>query len=432
MKLSSTLLLALLIAALGLPDSAWAAAYTIGQHSLRKGPGKRHRKVVSLDHNRSVTILKKEGLWLKVRTVTGKEGYLPASAVSNVWLKVHKKERRLHLMKGDKVEQTFPVALSVKNPLGDKVKQGDSGTPEGRFYIAEMLRDPKAPRYGARSMRLSYPNTEDARRGLKQGLIRRSAYYKILKAIRAGRLPSQKTRLGSSIRIHGGGASADWTLGCVAVADPAAIKIFDRVKKGTRVEVYKSAAQDLKLNKPGALSLSILAGAQQQLIKPALYTNGALRLIPMPFPGGDIRKDWAVCTDIIIRALRVAGLDLQALVHEDAKLHPRRYGRRFKRPNPNIDHRRARTLYPYLGHHAITLPNDSGYQAGDIVLMDTGIVNGTVFDHIGVVGKKKNAAGVPLVINIWTVGYRTAAMELLRKEYPTIVGHYRLTHLFDY
>lgn len=416
-----------------MPGAALAASYTIGQHPLRKGPGKSHPKVAHLDHNRTLTVLKQEGDWLKVRTITGAEGYLPKTVVSDVWIKVHKKERRLLLIKGEKVLENFPVALSVKNPLGDKIKQGDSATPEGRFYIAEMLRDPKAARYGARSMRLSYPNIEDARRGLRQGLISRTTYYKVVKAIRAGRMPSQKTRLGSSIRIHGGGASADWTLGCVALEDPHAIKVFDRVRKGARVEVYKSAAQNRSLNSPRALSRRILAGAQQQLVKPALYSAKALRLIPIPFPGGDIKKEWAVCTDIIIRALREAGLDLQALVHEDAKLHPRRYTRRRNwRPNPHIDHRRARTLQPYLAHHAVTLPNSSQYLPGDIVLMDTGIVNGTVYDHIGVVDKKKNAAGVPLVINIWTVGYRTQSMDLLRKDYPTIVGHFRLTHPFDY
>ncbi len=422
----------LLMALMALPLPAWAVSYTIGQPTLRKGPGRKHARLVRLDHNRTLTVLKRKGAWLKVRTITGKEGYLPRSAVSDVWLKVHKKERRLLVIKGDKVVETFPVALSEANPLGDKVKQGDSGTPEGRFYIAEMLRNPKAPRYGARSMRLSYPNIEDARRGLKQGLIRRSTYYGIVKAIRAGRVPSQKTRLGSSIRIHGGGASADWTLGCVALEDKHAVKVYDRVRKGARVEVYKSAAQDRAINTAGALGRRVLSGARQQLVKPALYTAKALRLIPMAFPGGDIKKEWAVCTDIIIRSLRAAGLDLQAMVHEDAKLNPRRYGRRFKRPNPNIDHRRARTLRPYLSHHAVTLPNGGEYLPGDIVLMDTGIENGTVYDHIGVVDEKKNGAGVPLVINIWTVGYRTSAMDLLGKPYPTIVGHFRLTHPFDY
>ena len=423
--------LALLIL-LVLPDAAWAASYTIGQHTLRKGPGRKHGQVAHLDHNRTLTVLNREGGWLRVRTITGMEGYLPRAAVADVWIKVHKEERRLHLMQGDKVLETFPVALSTANPLGDKVKQGDSATPEGRFHIAQMLRKPGAPRYGARSMRLSYPNIEDARRGLKQGLIRRAVYLGIVKAIRAGRMPSQRTRLGSSIRIHGGGAGADWTLGCVALADRHAIKVYDRVRKGTRVEVYRSAAQERALNSPGALNRRILAGARQQLVKPALYTNGALKLIPMPYPGGDIREDWAVCTDIIIRGLRLAGLDLQALVHEDARLNPRRYGRRFKRANPNIDHRRARTLQPYLSAHAVTLPNDGEFKAGDIVLMDTGIVNGTLFDHIGIVDEKKNSAGVPLVINIWTVGYRTSSMDLIGKEYPTIVGHFRLTHLFDY
>jgi hypothetical protein len=63
--------------------------------------------------------------------------------------------------------------------------------------------------------------------------------------------------------------------------------------------------------------------------------------------------------------------------------------------------------------------------------MDTGIRNGTVYDHIGIVGDSI-VDGRPMVINLWTIGYELAAMDLLEGEYPAIVGHYRLLHPFCY
>lgn len=70
--------------------------------------------------------------------------------------------------------------------------------------------------------------------------------------------------------------------------------------------------------------------------------------------------------------------------------------------------------------------------AGDIVLMDTGINNGTIYDHIGIVSQEKNGQGVPLVINLWTVGCELNEMDLLNGDYPKIVGHYRLLHPYYY
>ncbi len=409
-----------------LSGPAAAQACTVGPQTLRGAPRGGGEALRELDANSTVAVLAQQGPWLQVRTAAGATGFLPRAAVEQTWIKVHKQERSLLLMEGDREVKRFRVALSQANPLQDKVRQGDRATPEGRFYIAEMQQRPGAARYGARSMRLSYPDVEDARRGLAQGLLRRKDYWAIVRAVRAGKVPPQGTRLGGSIRIHGGGSAGDWTLGCVALDDADAVEVFARARVGTRVEIYRSAAADQQLNRPGEMGRRVLAGALAQLTRPALYTSGALGLHALRYPMGDISAEQAVCTDVVIRALRQAGLDLQAAVHEDATLHPRRYRRVVRRPNPNIDHRRARTLHAYLSHHAEVHPPDGDYQAGDIVIMDTGIANGTAYDHIGVVDASKTAAGLPRVINIWTVGYRTASMDLLGKAYPTIVGHFRL------
>lgn len=419
---------------IGLPAS-WARAqiYTTrsGVH-LRSGPGLEHHSLLTLEQNQTLRLVSKSGRWFKVRTTSGATGFVRKGMASDVWIKVHKAERKLMVMRGKEVYKVYPVALCPFNPLGDKVKQGDGGTPEGRFFLCEMIREPRQAKYGARSMRLSYPNREDARRGLTDRLITKAQYLSILKALNAGRMPPQNTTLGGSIRIHGGGSARHWTLGCIGLDDGHAKEVFDLVIRGTRVEVYRSAKQDRRLNAAGWTNARILAGAKAQLAKPALYTRRAMGVIRMKYPGGDIAADEAVCTDVVIRALRAADLDLQALLHEDRLRHGSRYPL-IKRPNHQIDHRRARNLTAFFRYHAQSLSGRTAdMKPGDVVLMDTGIPNGTPLDHIGIVGDTRDGEGDPMAINIWTVGMRTAAMALLGKPYPKVVAHFRLGHPFDF
>ena len=64
----------------------------------------------------------------------------------------------------------------------------------------------------------------------------------------------------------------------------------------------------------------MLAGAQAQLQAPAIYTHEAMRGATLSFPGGDIDPGQAVCSDIVVRALRSASIALQALIYEDRLL----------------------------------------------------------------------------------------------------------------
>lgn len=433
MSSSTHLLPICALLAVSSPSRADAVWYAMGARvALRSAPNARSAVVTTVDHNQTLRRLGQREGWLQVQTLAGTPGYVRRQSASNIWIKVHKQERRLMLMRGYESLKRYRIALSPQNPRGDKQRLGDGATPEGRFFIAEMTRDPGAPRYGARSMRLSYPNVRAARRGLAQRLITYPRYRRIVSAVRTGAVPDQRTRLGSSIRIHGGGSSRDWTAGCMALDDRDVIELFGRVHQGARVDVYASAAQERQLSEAMFLNRAILHGAKAQLSRPALYTSAGLGLIKIKYPLGDIRRDWAVCTDVVVRAMRHAALDLQALVHEDALADPKAYRRVMRRPNYHIDHRRARTIAVYLSRHAAQLPNDRSYLAGDIVLMDTGIVNGTKYDHIGVVGDQTDGQGLPQVINIWTVGHRTASMDLLGNDYPTIVGHFRMSHPFEY
>ncbi|HEX5732978.1 MAG TPA: L,D-transpeptidase family protein [Blastocatellia bacterium] len=143
---------------------------------------------------------------------------------------VYKGERRLELYSNGEMIRTYRAGLGT-SPVGDKVRQGDRRTPEGEFYVC--IKNPKSNYY--LSLGLSYPNEEDAERGLRDGLIDRARYNQIVNAIRSRRTPPQNTALGGEIFIHGHGSASDWTWGCVALDNPDIKELFDAVPVGTTV-----------------------------------------------------------------------------------------------------------------------------------------------------------------------------------------------------
>jgi len=139
------------------------------------------------------------------------------------------------------------------------------------------------------------------------------------------------------------------------------------------------------------------------------------------FPGGDVPRDRGVCSDVIIRAYRGVGIDLQLLVNRDMRDNFSAYPRRWKlsHPDPNIDHRRVANLATFFAHHGRTLavtaaPQD--YRPGDIV---TWRLPGGL-DHIGLVADEA-PDGRPLMIHNIGAGARLEDV-LFAFE---ITGHYR-------
>lgn len=143
---------------------------------------------------------------------------------------VSKGRRRLMLYSGGNLVRAYRVGLGL-SPTDDKIKQGDRRTPEGEFYI--FTKNDKSAYY--LSLGVSYPNAEDAERGLRDGLINRAQYNRILNAIRRKRTPPQNTPLGGQIYIHGNGSQSDWTWGCVALDDKDIRELFDAVPTGAQV-----------------------------------------------------------------------------------------------------------------------------------------------------------------------------------------------------
>ena len=110
------------------------------------------------------------------------------------------------------------------------------------------------------------------------------------------------------------------------------------------------------------------------------------------YPNGDIPSNKGVCTDVIIRAYRKLGIDLQKEVHEDMASNFNKYPKNWelKSTDTNIDHRRVPNLMVFFARHGrlkkiSSDPED--YLPGDIVTWDLG--NGIT--HIGIVVNKKSS-----------------------------------------
>lgn len=164
----------------------------------------------------------------------------------------------------------------------------------------------------------------------------------------------------------------------------------------------------------------IVQGARSQIGVTTSYDPSYVKLA---YPGGDVPLRTGVCTDVVVRAVRTAGTDLQKEVHEDMtdnfSVYPKTWG--LKRPDKNIDHRRVPNLMRYFERKHLSLPapdtTPAAYQPGDIVAwrLDSGLL------HIGVVSDKKSGAS-PLVIHNIGAGAQEENVLFTYK----IIGHYRL------
>jgi hypothetical protein len=387
-----------------------------------------------LEQNETLGVFGEKGAWLYVKTISGAKGYVRSDMVSDLVIKVHKRERRLYLLKRDKVIKSYHIALSSENPLRDKERLGDYGTPEGRFYICQMADDPSKLKYGPRSMLISYPGIEDARRGFKEGLIDYATYQEIAQAIKDGRAPSQKTGLGSQIRIHGCCGQYDWTKGCIGLEDSDVIELYAMVSPGTRVEIYKSAEQDQELNSPLYFSTRFLEEAKKQNVGPDRYAYQAASQIQSDSSLGGNSTRHSAGADNLAKIMRHANIDLESLIREDAMLYPWRYSSCDASGNKdnNLSLCQIRT---WLSHHTQVLSNILGAQfvkylkPGDILIMNTGASPGSQSDLMGIIGTGCEANGFPEIITVWQ---KSRLMDVPRDKAPTILYCFRLTHPLEY
>jgi hypothetical protein len=176
----------------------------------------------------------------RIRTEKGQVGYVDASALSNLWIRVSKEKRRVYVYRGIDLVDTFEADMAY-NSFADKKRNGSETrrdhwrTPEGSFYVVH--KNPNSEFYKA--FVLNYPKVEDARRGLRDGLITQSQFDAIKQAQEEFRIPPMNTDLGGWIEIHGDGTgdATAWTQGCVAVRNGVMDDLWDQVRVGTPVLV---------------------------------------------------------------------------------------------------------------------------------------------------------------------------------------------------
>lgn len=147
------------------------------------------------------------------------------------------------------------------------------------------------------------------------------------------------------------------------------------------------------------------------------------------YPGGDVASDRGVCSDVIIRALRVLDVDLQENVHEDMKsafgAYPNHWG--LSRPDSNIDHRRVPNLETYFtrkGAKIAQSDDPAAYAPGDIVTWNLKGDAGWL-PHIGIVTDRFAPSGRPMIVH--NIGAGPKLEDVLFSWKMT--GHYRLRGL---
>jgi len=163
-----------------------------------------------------------------------------------------------------------------------------------------------------------------------------------------------------------------------------------------------------------------LAYAAEDIVDPGVVYDAAY--VQIPYPNGDVPAKRGVCADVVIRAYRRVGIDLQARVHEDMQAHfsayPRMWG--LHRPDPNIDHRRVYNLAAFFKRHGATLPvtkHGADYQPGDIVVWRVQNQG-----HIGIVSSLCSRSRDRYLI-VHNSGGGQVLQDMLF-NYP-IIGHYR-------
>ena len=132
---------------------------------------------------------------------------------------IDKSDRELHLLSGGEIFRTYKIALGIR-PEGDKKKEGDFKTPEGRYLLD--TRNPNSDYF--LSIHVSYPSTEDRREASLRGL-----------------------QPGGAIMIHGQPnipshsetyyRTRDWTNGCIAVSNSDMIDIWLMTGDNTPIEI---------------------------------------------------------------------------------------------------------------------------------------------------------------------------------------------------
>jgi len=196
---------------------------------------------------------------------------------------------------------------------------------------------------------------------------------------------------------------------------------------------FQSTAQTRESPRSAASEKPPLAAVASDEIKKILESaieqttvtkNYDAAYVVIPYPMGDVSAEKGVCTDVVIRAFRKAGVDLQRAVHEDMKqnfsVYPQKWS--LKKPDTNIDHRRVpnlQTFFTRRGKSLAITDKAENYQPGDVVAWD---LDGKGMTHIGLVSNLYSETTKRYLI-IHNIGGGAQAEDRIFDW--KIIGHYR-------
>lgn len=180
--------------------------------------------------------------------------------------------------------------------------------------------------------------------------------------------------------------------------------------------LFSSGIANSQTNFYQRLADSVLVLTKQKVTYDPAY-------IVIAYPNGDVPSDKGVCTDVVIRAYRKMGIDLQKEVHEDMKLNFNKYPKNWglKSTDRNIDHRRVPNLMTFFARHGYVKKityNPEDYKPGNIVCWDLG----KGITHIGIVSNKKSLDKKRYLI-VHNIGEGQVLEDCLFEF--KIIGHYQ-------
>lgn len=201
-----------------------------------------------------------------------------------------------------------------------------------------------------------------------------------------------------------------WKRGCLAVLLVAALSLAVPALHAKQLQREPQKAAATQAPAKDAYGVRLARAARRQTWIPAIY-NPSYRQIP--YPNGDVPWYFGVCTDVLVRAYRRLGVDLQVAVHHAG----------VGSGDTSIDHRRVEVLRRFFARAGQSLPasgDPADYKPGDIVsyYVPTGWYSKT---HIAIVSDRKATGGAPLIIHNRGFG----VVEENRLFAETITGHYR-------
>lgn len=293
---------------------------------------------------------------------------------------------------------------------------GTTSTQEPRFDAVEMARttalETAAPVSAGRSLAEAAPDETRAENGKPTGL-----------AVTSGEAPAESLQTASRIE-----ETAQPAAGPIEMppTSPPASEIASRDVPGGVESLSGASSQCVfapkaaparapfawKTADPENFGLALAAAARTQLEDFVIYND---RYTRMKYPMGDVHPMYGVCTDVIIRAYRALGVDLQELVQTT----------KTGSGDPNIDHRRVDTLRKFFSRFGETLPISTfaeDYRPGDIVTYWRP-QNRHSRTHIAIVSDQTAPSGRPLIIH--NRGWGPQQEDGLFVD--EITGHYRFT-----